>query len=229
MDNMPASDTTSRPCVFLFSLDKIHFFDEMYARLIDALSSKATVKEALEPTTALTLLSTITPTAILITDPGITKPLNSAVLDQVISYVRRGGTAILACHFSGFISVPDLNHFFRSRWDLPWQVGQYHRETVHLSSHMLQMLLPSLPAEYSQKAVFLKNVAPEASLYLPPPPEDDDDDDDDDDDVPIPVSHEPETPVAFAAVGEGWLGYVGDVNTEEGSESVVLAMCKLLQ
>ena len=79
-----------------------------------------------------------------------------------------------------------------------------------------------LPAEYSQKAVFLKNVAKEAAVYLPsgssrtqslvfPPAQ---------------VDCE-QTPVVFAHIGEGWLGYVGDVNNEAESQAVVLAMCGL--
>jgi hypothetical protein len=37
-----------------------------------------------------------------------------------------------------------------------------------------------------------------------------------------------QAPVALSKVGEGRLGYVGDVNAEEGSVTVVLALCGLL-
>jgi len=37
-----------------------------------------------------------------------------------------------------------------------------------------------------------------------------------------------EAAVVFANVGSGKLGYVGDVNAEEGSDVVILAMCGLL-
>ena len=36
-----------------------------------------------------------------------------------------------------------------------------------------------------------------------------------------------ETAVAFTQVGEGWLGYVGDVNNEKGSQAVVFSMLEL--
>jgi hypothetical protein len=29
--------------------------------------------------------------------------------------------------------------------------------------------------------------------------------------------------VAFTKVGEGWLGYIGDVNNEQGSQAVILS------
>lgn len=37
-----------------------------------------------------------------------------------------------------------------------------------------------------------------------------------------------EATVVFAKVGLGRLGYIGDVNGEESSDTVVLAMCGLL-
>jgi hypothetical protein len=66
-------DTTTHPHIFLLSLDKQPFFDDMYAHLIDAIASKATIQRASQRTSALTYLSTNKPTAIIITDPGITK------------------------------------------------------------------------------------------------------------------------------------------------------------
>jgi hypothetical protein len=215
-------DTTTRAHIFLLSLDKQPFFEDMYARLIDAIASKATMQRASDPTSAHTYLSTNTPTAIIITDPGITKAAHSAVLEKVISYVHSGGIAIFACHFSSFIRPTDFNRHFRSDWKLPWKFGDYHRTTVYLNQRVRQVSKLALPAAYSQKAVFLKNVAPDAALYLPST-----------DSVTEshvfpsnPVDRE-QTPAAFMAVGEGWLGYVGDVNAETESDAVILAMCGL--
>jgi hypothetical protein len=42
------------------------------------------------------------------------------------------------------------------------------------------------------------------------------------------VSNMGDTSVALAKVGKGKLGYVGDVNAEDGSDSAVLALCGLL-
>lgn len=38
---------------------------------------------------------------------------------------------------------------------------------------------------------------------------------------------EPEIPTAWMRLGDGHLGYIGDVNEEEGTDSVILAMCGL--
>ncbi|KAL7930092.1 hypothetical protein V8C35DRAFT_314089 [Trichoderma chlorosporum] len=42
---------------------------------------------------------------------------------------------------------------------------------------------------------------------------------------PSPADIPGETAVALARIGDGRLGYIGDVNAEEESNAVVLAMC----
>ena len=94
---------------------------------------------------------------------------------------------------------------------------------MYLNQRVQQVSKLALPAAYSQKAVFLKNVAPDAALYLPSM-----------DSMTVshvfpsePVRNREQTPVAFTSVGEGWLWYVGNVNAETESDSVILATCGL--
>jgi hypothetical protein len=77
----------------------------------------------------------------------------------------------------------------------------------------------SLPENYSQKAVFLSNVEPNDSVYSPSP-----------ESrtqsrvfAAAPVNQN-QTPIAFTQVGDGRVGYIGDVNNEAGSQAVILAM-----
>jgi hypothetical protein len=42
---------------------------------------------------------------------------------------------------------------------------------------------------------------------------------------PDPVNPD-QTPVAFTKLGHGWLGYLGDVNNEIGSQKIVMEMCR---
>ena len=82
--------------------------------------------------------------------------------------------------------------------------------------------MSSLPNSYSQKAVFLAHVASGDSVYrpssesvtqsavFPPGPSDPN-----------------QTAVAFTKIGGGWLGYLGDVNNEEGSQAVIHSMLEL--
>jgi hypothetical protein len=78
-----------------------------------------------------------------------------------------------------------------------------------------------LPASYSQKAVFLKDVSKADSLYTPTaesrtqshvfPSQ------------PVELG---QTPVALSKFKHGWVGYIGDVNNEEGSQKVVMEICR---
>lgn len=86
-----------------------------------------------------------------------------------------------------------------------------------------QKLAANLLPQYSQKAVFIKNVASSDAWYVT-----------NEASVveslvfaPVSTHHTGETPVAIAGVGRGKLGYVGDINAEAGSDMVVLAMCGL--
>lgn len=195
----------------------------MHSNLVDAIAAKAVIKRATKPQAALTYLTNNTPSAIIVTDPAIVrpKPALKVMNEKIIEYVRNGGTAILATHFGSFVRPRDLDLWFRVSWHLPWRIGDYHRTTVYLNSEC-RFNRAGLPEEYSQKATFLKNVPKDAAVYLPSrsstvesnvvPPD--------------PVDCE-QTPVVCARIGEGWLGYVGDVNNEVWSQEVILAMCGL--
>lgn len=82
--------------------------------------------------------------------------------------------------------------------------------------------MSSLPNRYSQKAVFLKNVASDDAVCSPSS------DSVTQSRVFLPELANPnEAAVAFTKVGEGWLGYNGDVNNEQGSQAVLLSMLEL--
>ncbi len=217
---------TSRPTVLLLSLEDPGYWDELYSDQVDSIAARASIKRVKKPQAASTFLANNRPFAIIVTDPAIVsqKPAFQSVSDQVIQYVRSGGTAVLATLFSSQVRPDDLTRWFRESWCLPWQTGDYHRTTVSLnpSCQSERLNTGSLPQNYSQKAVFLKNVATTAAMYRPSG-------------FSMTESHvfaaapvdTSQTPVVFARVDEGWLGYVGDVNNESGSQSAVLAMCGL--
>lgn len=221
------SNKLSKPVIFLLSLSKESFWDDMYSNLVDAMAAKATIKRGTKPQSALTFLTNNRPSAVLITDPAIVSKKSSftAINDQIVAYVRNGGTAVLATTFSSFVRSDDLTTWFRERWGLPWKSGDYQRTTVHLNPrcNVPHLEGAGLPKTYSQKAVFLDEVAEEAAVYLPGETSRVES---------MVFAAEPvdrtQSPVVFARVGEGWLGYVGDVNNETESQEAVLAMCALV-
>ncbi|KAF1811490.1 hypothetical protein P152DRAFT_57788 [Eremomyces bilateralis CBS 781.70] len=122
--------------------------------------------------------------------------------------------------FSSFVTLDEMNNFW-GKWELGWKRGDYLRTDVHLNRGMASISLANLPGSYSQKSLFLKNVVPGDSMYKPGadsqlqsrvlPPE--------------PV-RQGQAAVAFTKVSQGWVGYIGDVNNEDGSQKVVMEVCR---
>ncbi|KAG0330497.1 hypothetical protein BGZ99_003068 [Dissophora globulifera] len=217
------SSETAR--VVAISLNNQPWFAEMYAPLLTALKSKAEFQQAENSASAIQFLSQLPkPSAVLITDEALTVRKNSAVWDAVLEYVRGGGTAIVMGLFSSSVQPDSIKPFF-SRAGLRWEAGSYHRTTLALNRAAVGVANASkLPQSYSQKAVFVDNVVSEDMWYKT-----------DANSVvqslvfaPTSANNSRETAVAMASVGGGKLGYVGDVNAEDGSNAVILAMCGLL-
>ncbi|CAF0933566.1 unnamed protein product [Didymodactylos carnosus] len=195
----------------------------MYVKLLSQLRSKAIVTEA---QTGLTAIQGISQSlkAVLVTDPGVTKRKHSAVAQRLVSYVKEdGGTVVFMGHFSGFISPSDMNAFFSNQWNLPWKFGAYHRTTFSLNTHHNRSMdsIHNLPRTCSMKAVHLRNVPLEAVIYTAT-----------DNSrleslvfAPTAIEDHTEYPVVFTQMGNGHLGYIGDVNTEEEDSRVIFEMC----
>ncbi|KAI1382466.1 hypothetical protein F4677DRAFT_401966 [Hypoxylon crocopeplum] len=219
-----ATAEAAMPRVLLISLNFRPIFDNMYDPLLAKIRSKATIQRAKKATSAIRLvLEEPRPVAVLITDEAITTTQNSAVWDTVLGYVRQGGTSVVMGHFPGFVTPNYVGPFF-AKARLQWRSGSYYRSAFALNQFVPdQDLVAQLPHQYSQKAVLVRDVTPSEAWYLTV-------------DISIiqaqafgPNSDQVvrETPVAFAHIGEGKLGYVGDVNAEEGSNTVILVMCGL--
>ncbi|KAK2746486.1 hypothetical protein FQN57_003112 [Myotisia sp. PD_48] len=221
-----ANEPASRPEILLVSLHKQPNFDESYRRLLSGLCMVAHLHRAERPSTALIHLSE-NPAAVLVTDPGIAAIPHGEVQTKLREYVNGGGTVIFAFHFPSFTHGVGMGVFFSTVLDLPWERGDFHRTTFTLNPRAVNNL-PStrrLAPSYSLKAFHLKNVSPDAAIYLPGPestvespiflP------------LPCPIQHPDQTPVAWAQVGQGWVGYIGDVNAERETTDVILSMCGL--
>jgi hypothetical protein len=156
---------------------------------------------------ALPLLSSPILAGVFITDSRITEKKNEALLVELVAYAKAGGIVVMWGTFSASTSRPGMDAFFRKGWDLPWKMSSYHRTTFSLNrQNELATSNHKLQDSYSMKAVHLRDVPNEAALYLNA------------------SENLAETPVVFAEIGKGRLGYVGDVNSEVGSTKTVVAM-----
>lgn len=196
----------------------------MYKHLLSALNEHAgAVSETSTVVDSTTFLASTNPKAILITTAAFAKRKYHKLQTTVVEYAQAGGTVILCGQFCNMISPPVMDAFFQSTWSLPWKFGDYHRTTFKLNPLRAERLrnTTALKDPYSIKAVHIKGAAPEDAVYIST----------EDSRVqsmvfPSTSAHNPaQAPVLFTSVGSGYLGYIGDVNAEEETTSVILTMC----
>lgn len=211
-ENMPfgslaaSARTAGEPRVLCLCVEYESMFNDLYANLISRITTKAKMDKATTEKAALDMLTqNPSPSMILVADAGVAKVMK--VWERVIDCLRGGSTVVLAAGFSSFLNEGQFNRCF-AKIGLPWKRGGYYRTDVSLhpravDDRLKKQLLPT----YSQKALYVQGVARSDVWY---------------------AGERDEVAVVFTKVGNGMLGYVGDVNGEDGSEAVVLAMLGLL-
>ncbi len=201
--------------------------DELYPQFYQALRKTANVTEVEQSRAAQTLLSATSPSrpnAVILSDSALANPKHSKLLTRLVAYARGGGTVVAALQFSNKMKLGDMRSFF-SAWGVPWDRGGCHRTTTTLNPSGIPAPLAKgalLPA-VSARAVHLARVPHDHAVYLPTAnsriesrvhaPE------------RLTSEQAQESPAAWAGVGEGHLGYVGDIDGEQGSTRLVFEMC----
>lgn len=201
---------------------QLSIFDDLYQNIRTRIDSLAPPVEAKTMKAAQSILTTQSIKAVLAVDGGIAVRRNNTLQKQLASYVKSGGTLIFCCIFSSFVRPTNMQKLWEN-FELPWRSGDYHRTTFYLSQKMKSVLgsqrAAKLEREYSAKALHLKDVPINSKVY-----------------VPLEQSKlesrvfapsyvdTSQTPAAFHKYGDGWLGYIGDVNNETGSQSLLLAL-----
>lgn len=183
------------------------------------------MKRAKSSNGAIRYLETNNPKAIIVTDEGLTKTKNKAVLDMVLSYIRNGGLVIIGLHFPNFTAMDVFDRFFNESLGLPWKHGDYHRTDFQFNPSCTlpaNSVKESFPLPYSMKVLHVKNARPNEKIFVPIP-------DSTTQSAVFAPSYvdEEQAAVVGAKLGEGFLVYVGDVNGEEGSNKVMLSLCGL--
>ncbi|KAJ5110601.1 hypothetical protein N7532_001136 [Penicillium argentinense] len=216
--------STERPQILLLSLAYSDFIDESYSTLFNRLLKVAVIKRAKTATAALKAIAETTFKAIIITDEGLTESDQETqkVLARIKTYIENGGLTIVGLHFPNFTHMDKFREFFET-FGLPWDNGDYHRTTFQLNPSGLlpESIEPSsLPESYSMKVLHVKNAKPEEKIFVPidgavtqslvfPPM----------------YVNQAQAGVVGAKLGRGHLIYCGDVNGEDGSNQLMLALC----
>ncbi|EMR69393.1 hypothetical protein MGN70_012521 [Eutypa lata] len=223
-------DPKPKPTIYQFSLgDEVGrsllrsgsiFTFNVYQRILLKLRKLAIVQEAWNNQEALDLLGQDkTPRAIIITDAGIIDPDNSNVSEKVVEYARNGGTVILGVEFPGNTNATVLDEYMTKVWGLPWTTHSYNYLDCVINTAASgpakntpndRQWMNGLQALYTEKCVYIDNVAPDACWYLPTADPYYLHEYENEEKWRAAAAKMTQTPVAFAPVGKGYLGYVGE-------------------
>ncbi|EED14063.1 transcription factor Rba50, putative [Talaromyces stipitatus ATCC 10500] len=232
-DNFLKMSSADRPEILLLSLCDYGFLNESYASLFKQLHDSAHIERTETADAAIRYLTEKNPKAIIITDEGLTLNENTQVLEKVVEYVRNGGRAIIGLLFPNCAQWDDIGDLFNRAFQLPWKSANYMRETFEVNPSCTlpdSVSVSSLPKSYMAKALHIKNARPHEKILVP----ENEFDEEDYEDRPIPERgltpaylEQTQAMVTGAKVGDGYVAYCGDVNGEDGSDKVILALCGL--
>lgn len=162
------------------------------------------------------------PSVVLAVDGVLSVKQHGVLVQQLAQYTQDGGTVIFCCLFSNFCRPNDMCRLF-TRFGLQWKSGDYHRTTFALNEVFQPIfgnqLYSTLKSSYCVKALHVNHVHYNARVYSPAP-------------TSTTQSHvfpaasvdQSQSPAVFTRCGHGYLGYLGDVNNEEGSQALLMAM-----
>lgn len=202
-------------------------FNDLYAPVEAKIKTDYQTQEQRSIGAVRTNLVTTRPLVILAVDAGLLGNIyehGKLQKEVAIAYVGSGGTLIMACLFSSFARPPQLNAFY-SRNGLPWRVGDYHRTTFYRNPAFRATFGPqlqtSLEESYSMKTLHLQHVTSAPKVYVPEASSRTQ--------SMVFASAEvdlQQCPAVFSQYGKGYIGYIGDVNNEEGSRKLLAAMLR---
>ena len=214
-----------KPLVVIFRLQYNSWFDHTNAQLIPALAQKSVVRQAQTPSQARRYLtSTTRPHAIILADTILTKPEYHESHAPLVEYATAGGTDIYAAPFSSSSLFPDLENMFADVWGLPWRIAESSTRGGYIVNPLIKGFeTEGLVKHCSFRRLQVQNVAFEDIVYVTPSLADN------------LKNGQPShvktygTPAAFAKVGRGRVGYIGDDSfsnvRERATDELILAMC----
>lgn len=206
--------------------------ESMGAQLLSALTKHTHLVHAPTAPSALThLTSSPPPAAVLLTHPGAAQ--HEALVAALRDYVYAGGRAVvglpaLLTHLApAQLALAPLFRTWDLRWAVPAGASECRRTTAALNpAGVPAPLRPNaLFAAYSAEAVHLAHVKAKHRVYvLVPPPSPRAGGKGEGEGAGAGAGAEG-CPAAWAPVGRGFVGFVGDVGAEEESARLVLEMC----
>jgi hypothetical protein len=182
---------------------------QLYPQLFTKVLSRSAVHESLTADDALNYIGSGWPSIIFLSDAAIAREENRDLLEAATDWTRQGCTLLFMGFFAPAIGHDELNTIFKEHLNLKWRVAEYSSHDVRLHHTIDESMLrrTTLIPAFQATAVYLTHVPANELVYAGGPQY---------------LAY-----AAFARVGLGKLGYIGDVNFGEEPERLILAMCHL--
>jgi len=223
----PKQFSKAKPTVYVLNLAQDPTQKECHVQLMDSLRAGALVKVLTGQPAFLKAMKLHIPHAMIVLHGAVQDPSRAQTKKKLVQYANAGGTVVFCGDFPStapwYNSERDSVQVFAD-YGLPWISGSYLRTTTHLQAHVDGLDMAGLAKSYSVKAQFLSGVSPNQRVYMASSASRIESKVFPSDFFPLELT---ETPSAYAKVGAGWLGYVGDVNYEDASVRTIIAMAKL--
>jgi len=192
-----------------YGREEDHCFD-----WVTALTSKVNVRLITARKTALDFLKGDNRhVPILLADGVLARKEEDELRQALVKFVQKGGVTILAGKLPHRATQDDLDRLFLG-FDLPWRRGDRLRDSFVPnidSSHI--PAFGDFDDGYKQKARQLRHVDLDDAVQLP-------------NTETVPELEDIEqVPAAFGRCGDGWVGYIGDLDGEIQTIPVLLFMC----
>ncbi len=204
---------------------KNELFRELYAPLLSNIIAHFTTIEV-DYTKVKELFTDGKPRVVLAVDGHLTRRNYEGLHAQLAEYTKGGGAVICCCNFSSFCRPPDLNRFL-ARFGFQWKCGDYQRTTFAVNIAFKHIFGASafseLETSCSMKALHVANVPCDDRIYGPTSMSRTESRV-----FPAESVDQSQSPAALGRCGEGYLGYLGDVNNEECSQALLMVMISTL-
>lgn len=218
-----SQNNVSKPTVLLIRLEGHYTCLTEDSQVYSGLHKNAILQQAFTVSAVNTYLSASPPPhAVIVTHSQVAE--HPLLVQQLIEYTRGGRRVILADQFGASLEFGKFKPFFQ-KWGLSWDAGSYHRTTFALNPVGVPSPLrpDALFQAYSMKATHLKGVARQHRVYVPT--RGSRTESQVFESMPITGALLDESPAAWAPVGKGYLGFVGDVNAEQEATRLIIEMC----
>lgn len=241
-----SSPSNSR--VLFISLFSKPWADKRFATIRTRIMNIASLEYAIKPIPTLRAIAE-EPKAIFLTDEALAMPRFHMVWEAVIRYIRHGGTAICMGCFNNNLPTDMYRKFF-AHAGLQWEYDHTNQCRSTLNADFLPREISDiLPSIHCTDAVHLSHVGNSAWYILQHTVKEDIEGSSNGtmtemanglESMDLGEERNPKpdeetawkvlrtsAPVAMAQVGQGYLGFVGDLTPSEEANLIMIAMCGL--